>query len=149
MELRKINKAGFSIIELVFAVVILAGGLTVLLGLQSAATTSALRDRNQQQAMLIARSIMSALELNSDLSDSQFNGSAEDTLLKYKQPISEAEDYQEFVRNTTVNLRIASVEVPIVSKLPVMPIKMFRISLVLSWGKSPDDELEIIYYINR
>ena len=148
MELRKMRK-GFSIIELIFAVVILAGGLTVLLGLQSAATTSALRDRNQQQAMLIARSVMSALEITEKLSDSNFNGTAEDLLNKYKQAISDAPDYQDIIKQTQANLAIQSVEVPIVSKVPVQPIKMFRTELTLSWGKSPDDNLTIIYYINK
>jgi len=57
------ESAGFTLIEITFAIVVLAGSLMVLLGLQSAATRATFYAGKKQEAMLAARALMSAIEL--------------------------------------------------------------------------------------
>ena len=66
---KKDSRAGFTLVEVVIAILVLAGSLVVLLGLQSAAVTKALRDRNQLQAMLAARHIFAAVEVFQEFND--------------------------------------------------------------------------------
>ena len=61
--------SGFTLVEVVIAILVLAGSLVVLLGLQSSAVTKALRDRNQLQAMLAARHIFAAVEVFQQFDD--------------------------------------------------------------------------------
>ncbi|HMO02766.1 MAG TPA: hypothetical protein PKD37_06845 [Oligoflexia bacterium] len=56
------RQIGFTLIEIVFAVLILSISVVTLLGLQSSATARALRDREGKIAMLAARTLLSAIE---------------------------------------------------------------------------------------
>lgn len=57
---------GFTLIEITLAILVLAGSFTVILGLLASATQRAVRDKNSQSAMLLARRILAAIETNKD-----------------------------------------------------------------------------------
>lgn len=61
------QERGFTLIEMIFAVLLFAGSLTVLLGVQSSAVNRTLEDRARQQAMLTARELLAALEAREEL----------------------------------------------------------------------------------
>jgi Tfp pilus assembly protein PilV len=74
-ETKKLHKfigkiSGFTLMEVTIAVLILSTALITLLGLQSSILKRSLRDEEKQQAMLLARTILSAIEVkNKDIDD--------------------------------------------------------------------------------
>ena len=74
-EIKILNKnlRGFTLIEVVIAVLILSAALVTLLGLQSSILHRALRDEEKQHAMLLARTILSAIEVKNKDIDIQDN----------------------------------------------------------------------------
>ena len=75
-------ESGFTLMEVTIAVLILSTALVTLLGLQSSILARALKDEEKQQAMLIARTILSAIEIHSDEIDAQDSTSSVDDLLQ-------------------------------------------------------------------
>lgn len=59
---RQLRDAGLTLIEVTFALLILAGSFVVILSLQSAAVQRELTDRDKQNAMLLGRRILAAIE---------------------------------------------------------------------------------------
>lgn len=68
---KRYSRNGFTLIEVVIAVVILAAALITILGLQSSIMRRTLRDEGRQQAMLLSRSMLAAIENNIDAIDVQ------------------------------------------------------------------------------
>ena len=60
------RSSGFTLIEVVFAVLILAGSLVVLLGLQTSSLQLTGRGKMTQQAMLYARRILAPIETSKE-----------------------------------------------------------------------------------
>lgn len=81
-RIHNINQAAFTLMEVVIAVVILASALVTLLGLQSSIITRTLRDEEKQQAMLVARGILSAIEVHLDKLEIQDRTVTAEELLK-------------------------------------------------------------------
>jgi len=73
--------SAFTLMEVTIAVLILSTALITLLGLQSSLLTRSLRDEEKQQAMLLARSILSAIEVKNRDIDTQDSTSTVDELL--------------------------------------------------------------------
>jgi prepilin-type N-terminal cleavage/methylation domain-containing protein len=62
-KLGSAHERGFTFVEVLLALIVLASAASVLVGMQSAAISRTIRDRNAQQAMLFARRVMSAIEV--------------------------------------------------------------------------------------
>lgn len=142
------SEKGFTIIEIVFAIVLLAGSLVVIIGLQTSVIQKALRDRNQERAALIARSVMTAIEDDPDLVDL-----GEQTVLAAKllkdygiiEPDKE-EQLSEVPDEVQVTLKVEDVEVPI----PLAdPVALRRVYLRVFWDETPDDQLELVYFFKE
>jgi prepilin-type N-terminal cleavage/methylation domain-containing protein len=88
--------AGFTLIEIVIAVLILSSALITLLGLQSSILKRALRDEEKQQAMLLARTILSTIEVkNRDIENQDSTSSVDELMDKLQVNIKdEAVDYK-------------------------------------------------------
>lgn len=89
----KKKSLGFTLMEVTIAVVILSSALVTLLGLQSSILKRALRDEEKQQAMLVARTILSAIEVrNKDIEVQDGVSTVQQLLGKLQLDISDKEN---------------------------------------------------------
>ena len=140
------NSKGFTLIEIIIAVMILSISLITLLGLQSSATEIALRTRNKQEAMLASRALMSAIEYSSSDIENQ----------KAKGPVSEVA--QRFLNKEAIAPLVAQEQkLPLTANLTIeyWPIaglpenRVQRITLIVAWSDNPADSLTTYYFIPR
>lgn len=137
------SQTGFTLIEIIIAVMILAISLTTLLGLQSASMNQAVRTRNAQEAMLAARTIMSGIEYaGGSLKNREFKGT---------------------VTEVAKNFIIGDVFKPLEAKQQIIPLQAFvkieywpvkglpddamqKITLTVSWSSATTDQVTIYYF---
>ncbi len=139
------GQAGFTLIEITVAIVILATSLIILLGLQSSSVQRAVYDRNAQQAMLIAREILSAIDIAKDpgLLGEAF-GSPEEVLRDVLGSASLPADGLDPAGKFDVDLKFEEIELPI----PNLGSEHLRkATLAIRWPGSPEQGLVIDYYL--
>jgi type II secretory pathway pseudopilin PulG len=147
---RKVNRdAGFALVEILMAILILGTSFVTLLSLHSTAVQRTLRDRNQKNAMLVARSIMSAIEVDPDQVEPQdttmFVNEMLDQLLPSRSDV-EDEELKEFLARFEANLRVEEVLLPIAGQDPVL---MKKIMLLIFWGDGPSEQLETLFFVRQ
>jgi prepilin-type N-terminal cleavage/methylation domain-containing protein len=125
---------GFTLLEIMIAVLILSVSMIVLLGLQASVLTQEKRDSERQEAISMAKQILAAIELYPDplKSGSQ---SAND-LLKFLSPNSPAIKKSDLLSN----LQIEKIGVP-----GLQNKDLERVKLTISWGNSDLDKVSFIY----
>lgn len=135
------RQCGLTLIELTFAVLILAGSVIVLLGLQTSALQLAAHDHNSQRAMLIARRIMAPLETTRrQLENKSYSGIFPEVLKEvapYDTDYIDPRDEQ-----LEVDLQISDWGIP-----DLNPQAMKQVSMTIRWGSSKDEELGLFYFI--
>ncbi len=145
---RRSGSNGFTLIEITFAIVILAGSLVVLLGLQSAATQATIRDARKQEAMLAARALMSALEVSDEELEIQESTAPLTQLLEryvpgdgftLEPPGGRGRPPFEGLTGT---LKVEFWPLP-----GLDPEVVKRINLKVAWSDSPVDAVEVIYFL--
>lgn len=139
---------GFTLIEIIFAILILAGSLVVLLGLQSAATQATIRDGRKLSAMLAARAVMSAIELGDPEIEVQDTTAPMNELMELVIPgaTDKEPDPQTDPRGPAPGLtgRLVVEYWPLPG---VEPETVKRVSLTVSWSDSPIDAVKALYFI--
>lgn len=141
------SEVAFTLIEITFALVILAGSLIVLIGLQSSAIERAVRDRNAQHAMLITRELLSVIETRKD-ADVISNTSGpvdevlKDVLLGSPLPSQPLDPEQRF----RADIKVSVVPVPVPAP---QPPELKRFHLTIAWGDTPTEQFETDYFIAR
>jgi len=139
------NQKGFTLIELLIALSVMAAAAVVLIGMQSAAIARAIRDRNAQQGMLLARRIMASLESLSDAPDTiqTFeNESALGALQKFGIPEPSQEAEKRALAPFQVTLVSEELQLP-VPNITQDPMKKF--SLRVTWGPAIDETFVVTY----
>ncbi|MCO6431875.1 MAG: prepilin-type N-terminal cleavage/methylation domain-containing protein [Deltaproteobacteria bacterium] len=139
------KQRGFTLIEVVIAVVILSTAFITLLGLQSSIMKRTLRDEEKQQAMLLARSILAAIESNVDEIQPQDEtlpaGEMIEKLLTDAAPRSEeGEDVQRF--NLLARLAVDVWGIP-----NLKDDAMKRIRLSIFSAEAPEEAFEVLFFI--
>lgn len=138
------SQRGFTLIEITFAVLILAGSFVVVLGLQSSAVRREVADRNRQSAMLVARRILTAVEtLQGEIPEMNEVASPREIieqLTRTPMRIDEEDRIEEF----TAELRVEPWGLP-----QLDPDVMRRLVLRVYWANFPDDAIEVVYYLPR
>jgi prepilin-type N-terminal cleavage/methylation domain-containing protein len=133
----------FTLIEVSIAILILAGALIVLLGLQSSLISRTLADERSQQAMLLARRILTAIELESEglpVEERRFDGLK--ALEEFDMLGDERQD-SERLRDFMVTLKVDSVGLPGVGEEA-----MRRVDLSVAWGGgSASEQIEVLYFV--
>ena len=144
MKLRQ--SSGFTLIEIVIAIMILAMSLVTLLGLQSASIDQSIRTKNKTRAMLAARQIMSVIETEGQTIDLQEkSGTVNEILSKFlKNPPKDSKEEQELLDTESLQAYLV-VEKWDVKGLPKDVAR--RIRLRISWSDSPVDSIEVVYFI--
>lgn len=135
-------------IEITFAIVILAGSLVVLLGLQSAATQAAIRDARKQEAMLAARTLMSALEISTEEIEVQERTAPMIELLSDLIP-GEGLSFEPAPgqRRAPFESLTGTLKVELWPLPGLDPEVVKRIQLRVAWSDSPVDKVEAIYFL--
>lgn len=140
---RTISDLGFTLIEVTFAVLILAGSLVTLLGLQSSSLQLATHDKYTQQAMLIARQIMAPIETSKDPIDIQDNeGSVASILEKVLPNLGSSGNALPQSQDFRARLKVEYWGIPKVDEQATK-----RITLTISWSPSTDDQFQLIYFM--
>jgi len=136
---------GFTLIEVILAVVVLASGLTIILGLQSSIVSQTIRDRNREYALLAGRQILAQLEaeqVGMEARDetkplaamlSEFKGTEKDDFSPEEQ--SRLKEF--FAHMVTTGIKVPGIDIDVLTK----------ISLTISWSSAPIDSVEIIYFV--
>ena len=125
---------GFTLLEIMIAVLILSVSMIVLLGLQASVLTQEKRDSERQEAISVAKQILAAIELYPERLKSGSQPANE--LLNFLSPNSPA---------AKESVLFSDLEVEMIS-LPDFPDKdLERISLTISWGSSELDKVNFIY----
>jgi len=151
MARRKLNKAilsarGFTLIEVIMAIIILSGALVVLLGLQSSVVNQTIRDRTEEKAMLLARRILASLESSNVpiaigtnledgyqvLEDLEVVGGRNDM----------TKDEMESLKSFQVERTVSYWGIPNIDEHA-----MRQIVLRIRWSDAPEDLFEAVYYV--
>lgn len=140
------HQRGFTFVEIIIALSLLAIAAGLLIGLQSAAVQRTLRDRSAQQAMLAARRIMASIEANADklqISD-QSNEPLSAVLQTLGAPAPSAADNnnKQELDNLRVSLQFVDWDLPLEN---IENPAMRKVILTISWSDSPEDSFKIDY----
>jgi type II secretory pathway pseudopilin PulG len=134
--------AGLTLIEITFAVLILAGSLVVLLGLQTSSLQRANRDKLSQQAMLKARRLIAPLEsTNQALQNTTYEGTFVE-VLKQIAPYDVDSRDQNSADPFTVRVEVKDWALPEIGDKV-----MKQVEVVLAWSDSANDRLILRYFI--
>lgn len=132
------SEIGFTLIEIMIAIFLLASSLTILLGLQSAVVSRAINDQSRAQAMLVARRILAGIETGEiETPEGESSKSAREQLGALVRP----ED-STLLDDITINMLSEPWEVPNFEKF-----KIRKITLNLVWGPSQEQQTGLYYFI--
>ena len=129
------HQRGFTFVEIIIALSLLAIAAGLLIGLQSAAVQRTLRDRSAQQAMLAARRIMASIEANAD--KLQISDQSNEPL-----PAPSAADDQQELDNLRISLQFVDWDLPLEN---IENPAMRKVILTISWSDAPQDSFKIDY----
>lgn len=138
------QQSGFSLIEVIVALAIMAAAASLLIGMQGAAIARTLRDRDAQQAMLAARRIMSSIEAaGDDAPVENFDGETVlDTLKRFGGPDPTNDTEAQGYASLRVAMAVDEWQLPIPN---VTDDPMRKITLKVYWGTQPDEAFNITY----
>ena len=146
MQLSKMHilPRGFTMIEIMIAVLILAGSLVVILGLESSLTKQALRTKNKQAAMLLARRVLAGIEASETVPEDQDITQPMSKLLDTFAGVSadESKQPQQDPNEYVGHLLVATTQI---QGLEENAIK--RVTLNVSWSDQPSDSVQVDYFI--
>ena len=130
-------------IEIMIAVLILAGSLVVILGLEASLTKQALRTRNKQTAMLFARRVLAGIEATEVVPEDQDITEPISKLLDTFAGVSADESKQEQDPNEYIgHLLVATTQIEGLEENSVK-----RVTLNVSWSDQPSDSVQVDYFM--
>lgn len=138
-------QGGFTFLEVIVALALLAVSASLLIGMEGAAVRRTIRDANAQQAMLAARRIMASVEAIDDKDfnlSSQDNRSVTEILDALGVPPNQDQTVQGSTAALTASLFVEDLPIPLPNAV-VDPMK--KITLTITWGRSRDDTVTIYY----
>ncbi len=132
------HQGGFTLIEILIALSIMAAATVVLMGMQSAAIARTLRDRNAQQGMLLARRIMASIESLGDPNNIQNfdNESGIGALQKLGIPDPTDDTEKRALAPFQVSLLAEDFPLPLPN---IAPDGVRKVTLKVSWGAAIDE----------
>lgn len=138
------NQAGFTFIEVMVALIILASASGILVGMQSSAIARAIRDKNAQQGMLLGRRIMASVEaLGPQGLVGDFEGEpALNALQKWAIPEPTDDVDKKALAPFYVTLTTEDLVLPL-PNIAQDPMK--KMLLRVTWGKEVDESFNVMY----
>lgn len=138
--------AGFTFIEVLIAVVLLANATTLLIGLEASAVQRTVRDRNTQQAMLAARRIMSQIEgiEQTTAPDNQSDIPVPALLAQLGAPATTDQRELQVLERLRATILVEDWTPPFQN---IENPAMKRISLEIAWGPESFERFNLLYFI--
>lgn len=134
---------GFTLIEVVFALVVLGGSLVVLLGLQSSLITRSLRDESQERAILMTRELLAPLEAGiSSADDVEVSGTFKEVYSKVVKDAPSLPELSEQDAAMTFTYSIAPWKIE-----GIDGDVMKKVTVVARWGQSSADQTTTNYFV--
>lgn len=133
---------GFTLLEIMIAVVILSIALVTLLSLQASVLSQEVRDKERQAALGIARQILTALEIREDpMEDGELNLRAGELLsMLYDNPTPNNSNVPEKGLDYLATLSVSPRGIPTLSKNDLQEFK-----LTIRWGEGELDKVSFLY----
>lgn len=143
------REAGFTLLEITIAVMVLAVSLVTLLGLQASIMEQSVRDRERQSALLVARRVLAAIEASEDpLQVGTREGKVGELLRMFLAGSEEdRSDATDASLNLDAILRVEEFQVPSSDPDNDKPEIMKKAFLKVFWGPSDLDSLELVYLV--
>lgn len=139
----KYKDLGFTLMEITFAIVILAGSLVILLGLQSSVIQRTVNDTQKLKAITIARQILAAIEYQGDELQEQDSAKSAVALLEELIPADTVNvNSEEEFRGFTARLIVEPWGIP-----QIDPDAMRRIQLTIYWGEELNEALPLVFFV--
>ncbi len=141
---------GFTLMEITFAILILAGSLVVLLGLQSSIVDRMIRDNQRQQAMMIARNVLAVLEANETQPVVQdVSGTLQEILESEGATDTEDQDLYQDLQSYVVRLAVSEWSPAVEGLALALDTSKFmlRVQVDVSWGDLPQEKIEVVYFV--
>lgn len=139
---QKSNESGFTLLEVTIAVVILSMSLITLLGLEGSVVQQTVRDRQRQEALLVGRRILAALEVS------------EEPPVPGTQTMRAGELLKSLLNVEEDKRRDPSLDMPVTMKvdfwkLPGVenPEAVKKVVLTIEFGPSELDTLDVVYFM--
>lgn len=131
--------------EITIAVLVLSAAVIVMISLQSASVDSSFRDERRQKALLAARAIFAAYEIQEDPpKDIDMVGSLAD-IIKKQQPLDGLTDWNNLKELNPFQAHLTIQNAPLPFKqIPQDALK--KIVLQVFWSNSPADKVELYYF---
>jgi prepilin-type N-terminal cleavage/methylation domain-containing protein len=146
MRMNCVNDKGFTFIELLFAVLILAAAILPIYGLQTTALDRVARNENELQATLIARQLLSFVEGSEGSLRSTNRELRADDALRQIAKGTKGLDYQPANLGVLTQYSVMFVVEPWTIQLTEqLPIPLQRLRLEVSWGPAPRDRVKFMY----
>lgn len=142
------SEDGFTFIEVIVALALLAASASILIGMEGAAIRRTIRDQNAQQATLSARRIMASIEAikpNEFNLSSSDNRSVEDLLRDLGVEAASSQADQPPRPPLSASLMVEEQPIPFPNTV-IAPMK--RLTLTISWGQGRDDFINVFYLRN-
>jgi prepilin-type N-terminal cleavage/methylation domain-containing protein len=141
-----LSERGFTILEVLVAVVVLAAAILPILGVQSAALERVIRNEQEQKAVLIARQVLSFIEGSEQVLGTS---RAEKSALELLQELASGAKGVEYDPVNKVQLRqfnaLFVVEPWSIEMLG--DTTLLRVVLEISWSEAPRDRIQIAYLV--
>jgi type II secretory pathway pseudopilin PulG len=136
------QESGLTLIEVIFAIVLFAGAMITLLGLQSSNMSRTREDRDKIKAMLAAREILSAIEIQDEaLETGTKEGSVEEIfgglVMRPPRDAQEKDSYADLV----ARLEVANVGLPNIGESALQ-----KITVTVSWGSEPFEQFKTTFF---
>lgn len=141
-KIRTPRASGFTVVEIVIATALLAISLATYLGVQSAVVGNLLRSRDEFNAGLVARSILSGIELRGAAADLK-NGdySVEQIYEQFKIPFPDSEKERNALQRFRIRLGVEP------WNLSADVEGLSQVSLDISWGDEALDMVKYTYFM--
>jgi len=142
----KLHQGGFTLLEIMIALLVLASAATILIGMEVAAIQRTIYDKNVQQSMLAARRIMAALEADQTKLDqgNQENAPLIDMANKLGLPASTDQDELQALSRLSGTLQIEDWPIP-APNMEENPMR--KVTLWIAWGNQLDERFQLIHFI--
>jgi prepilin-type N-terminal cleavage/methylation domain-containing protein len=148
IEVRNAEKqrnGGFTLIEILIAVVILALAVTTVSGLQSAALSGTRQSAHRVQALLIVRQIFALYDsVEPDIAEFSYEGTPSQVMQKLSQLDSPPGSLSDVDSPYFVNVSLTPWSV---ENLP--PGALWRLLVTVRWSNDPRDSLEVPYFVTQ
>ena len=140
------RQGGFTLVEVMIALMILVSDGSIMIGLQSAAVSRTLRDKQAQHAMLAARTIMAMIEQSGDqLPLSNQEGTPLLAVLQQLElPAPTSDEQRALYESLRVFLNIQPWDLPFQN---MTSNAMQKLSLGIAWSERPQDRFLVEYLI--